>query len=146
MAFKKNNEQNVTQNIGTNTGAVQATSAGRNVHVTQQTNLALASEDITPPQAVEILEKIEGLIRANFPSEVSEAVEEAIDYTSMAKKEAQKKEPRKSLIVANLEGTTSLLQKLNQTTEETKELIVKLKPLFVKLTSWLGVAVNHFFG
>jgi hypothetical protein len=150
MIFKQNERQKIIQKVGNNnTGTFQAINADRDVYVNQLNRQATSSKEITQSKAIEYLEKIEKLIKeAKLASEaeVVEILEEATDCASDAKKAAQRKEPSKSPIVANLERATSLLQKMNQATDATKELIDKLKPWLVKLTSWLGVAVNHFFG
>jgi hypothetical protein len=107
MTFKKNARQNITQKLGNNnTGTFQVINAGRDAYATQQTSQALSSEKITQSEAIKYLTKIEELIKkADLPSEpeVVEIVEKTTDYTNMAKKEAQEKEPHKSSIVVNLD-------------------------------------------
>lgn len=114
MIFKKDERHNIIQNIGNNnTGMFQINNSGRDVYITQHNDRDFSSEEITKTQALGYLTKIEELIKeANLPSAI---LEEATHYASIAKKETEQKEPRKSLIVDSLEGVTSVLQKLNQT-------------------------------
>ncbi len=137
-------QQNVTQNIGTNTGQAQAIAAGRDVNATQQMTPSEEASEITQEQAVEILTKIEELIKAaNLPPEV---VEEAAKYAGRAKEEASEKEPQQSIVLSQLDRATSVIKKLDTTAGAAKDLISFLKPLFVKLAGWLSVAASHFFG
>lgn len=110
MTFKKNDRQKITQKIGNNnTGTLQIINAGRDAYATQRNSQALSSHEITQSEAIEYLTKIEELIKeANLllEAEVIEVVEEATDCASMAKRSAQRKEPDKSLIIANLERVT----------------------------------------
>lgn len=139
--------QNVTQTVGTNTGAMQGVAAGRDANAVQQTTQGTPAEEISQDEAVKLIEEIGALLeKADLPPE---AKEEMADYTKMAQKEAKKPEPRKNLITGNLEAATSILTHLSKTTDAAKETVNKLKPIFQKLAPWLGIAATaatHFFG
>jgi hypothetical protein len=146
VAGNQKHEQNVIQRVGTNQGLMQAVAAGHDTNVNQQTNQGIPTDEITQEQAIELLAQIETLLKnTQESSRAKEVIEEAADYTSMAKKEAQKKEPRKLLVLGNLEGAITLLKNLNTGTESAKELISNLKPYVLKLAGWLGVAASHFW-
>ncbi|MCA2656755.1 hypothetical protein [Microcystis sp. M061S2] len=137
-------QQTVTQIVGSNTGQIQAIAAGGNVTATQQGASGETTEQITQEQAVEILAQIEQLLKASpLPSEV---VSKATEYTTNAKQEANEEKPEQSIIIKQLERATSVIKKLDTTAGATKDLISKLRPLFVKLAAWLGVAISHFWG
>lgn len=138
------NQQNVSQKIGSNTGQAQAIAAGGDVNANQSMNPMEGVEGISQENAVELLTKIEELIKtANLPSEV---VQEATKYVGKAKEEAEEKEPQQPIVLSQLDRATNAIKKLDTTASATSDFISKLKPLFVKLAGWLGVAVNHFFG
>jgi hypothetical protein len=59
--------------------------------------------------------------------------------TQMALKEAAKDTPKLSLVVGNLEGATSLIHQLGNTTDAANALIAKLKDPLMKLAGWLVV-------
>lgn len=141
MSSKFNSSQNVS--LGNVSNTQVAVGSGHKVDQQQvQTNIDTSAEEITQDQAIELLTQIEQLIEsANLPSDV---VEEATDYTRMARKEAQKTEPRKERITNNLEAATSLVQDLNKTTDAVKDLVGKLKDPVIKLSGWLGVAAAKF--
>lgn len=137
-------QQNVIQTVGSNTGQMQAIAGGGNVAATQQGVSGETTEPITQEQVIEILVQIEQLLKTSLlPPEV---VSEATKYTTNAKEEVKEEKPQQSIILKQLERATSVLKKLDTTAGTAKDLISKLKPLFVKLAAWLGVAVSHFWG
>lgn len=140
------NSQNISINIGHNAGSIQGVTAGENAYVTQTTvNSETQNLPITQTQAVELLAEIESLIKSlTVPSPSTELAEEAISYTKLAKKEAEKAQPRKKLVIGNLEAATSLIKDVSQTTDAGKELISQLKGPVTKLAGWLGIAAAHF--
>ncbi len=67
-------QQNVTQNVGTNTGQMQAIASEGNVNATQQMTQGETASEITQEQTVELLTKIEELIKAsNLPFKVGKS-------------------------------------------------------------------------
>ena len=140
MSDSHNPSPTISQTIGTNTGIAQA--AGQDAHATQQ--ITQVAGGITKDDAIALLREIETLIQtANLPPDVTA---EAVDYTQMALKEAAKDTPKPSLVVGNLEGATSLIHRLGNTTDAANALIAKLKDPLMKLAGWLGVAAAHFLG
>ncbi|MDJ0713883.1 MAG: DUF4062 domain-containing protein [Prochloraceae cyanobacterium] len=140
---KTENQQSVTQNIGTNTGQAQAIAAGGDVNATQQMSQGEA-EELTQEQIIEILAQIKQSIEnAELPKEVTT---QAVKYADKASEEASEEKADKAIVVRHLERATSVIKKLDTTTGAALKLVEKLKPLVLKLTGWLGVAANHFFG
>lgn len=137
-------QQKVTQTINNNTGQAQAIASGKDVKAIQEITSNQSGEDITTKEAIEILAQIEQLIKtANLPSEIAE---EASKYVGKAKEEAREKEPETSMVVKQLERATTAIKKTDTTVGAASELVKKLKPLFGKLTGWLGLAISYFFG
>jgi ElaB/YqjD/DUF883 family membrane-anchored ribosome-binding protein len=143
-------QQSITN--GTNTGAMQAGVAGGNANVLQgdsnvieQTNQVTPAEhSITQDEATKLLAQIEELLKtANLPDE---SKGKASKFLAAAKEEAKEAEPDKDFIKGNLERVTKTIQATTETVVASQGLLSKLKPIFVKLAPWLGVAASYFLG
>lgn len=110
---------------------------GDNNQVGVDTEAPLTQDDI-----VKLLEELEALIlKAELPEETKEEVSEEI---SAAKKATNKQEPKKNIALANLESVAQTLEKTNKTVDAGQKLWSKVKPIIVKIASWLGAAAGSY--
>lgn len=134
-------KREINQRISNNTGQAQAIKSGRDTNATQQISQSSSGEKLTTEQAIQLLTKIEELIKeANLPEEETK---QAIKYTQKAKEEAEEEEPDGSIISSHLKRMTNTVKKLNQMAEGTEELINHLTPALRQLSGWLGMDIDQ---
>lgn len=134
-------KQEVNQNISNNTGQAQAITSGGDTNATQKISQSSSGEEITTEQAIQLLTKIEELIKeADLPEEETQ---QAIRYTQKAKEEAEEEEPDGSIISSHLKRMTNTVNKLNQMAGGSEELINRLTPALKKLSDWLGIDLEQ---
>lgn len=133
--------QSISQSVSNNTGSVQALVSGRDIHVTQ---LNEENRVISKEEAIELIKQIESLIESShLPTKLKN---ETIEYVQSAQKEAEKENPKKTIIIGNLEGAIQLIKNASDIVDVAKKLILNLQEPIKKVAYWLGIAAAALFG
>jgi hypothetical protein len=136
-------EQNIKQNIGTSTGSIQNTIAGRDASTIQRVTTLTGNEVVTQKDFVKLLNDVEEILSSSTlaPKELTEILEDI----GSAKKEASKDKPHIKKIIGNLSSALSAVNGLSGTTEVAKQLVEKLGGPVSEMARWLGVAVSDLW-
>ncbi|MEO0534381.1 MAG: hypothetical protein AAF215_11030 [Cyanobacteria bacterium P01_A01_bin.123] len=118
--------------------------AGGNQEIIQNQRVSQGSMEVGLTQAnvVEIISKIDTLIRCSKMSEVQKA--EALSYLKATKEDAQEQDPDKQSVAKGLRRTKNFLKDTNDTFESGAVLFQNVQQLIKKLLPWLGVSVSFF--
>jgi hypothetical protein len=120
----------------------QAGQAGRDLTQTQDQNPGEAINRLSTTEVVELITKIEGLLRcSDLPEDQKGNV---ASYLTVVKAEANGQEPNKKLAAENLKRATEFLKETNNAVDAGQSLWTKVAPLLGQLSPWLGVASNFF--
>lgn len=129
--------------IGSSVSASQVGQAGANLYQSQINPPAPIEIELTAVEVIEYLRKIEELLLQdkNLPKPEKET---ALHYLDAAKKETKQKEPDKEIAAKNLKRVSDTVKTTSETVKTVKELWNNMKPILIRLHSWLGVAKNFF--
>ena len=94
-------------------------------------------------EVVDILVQVEEMVRNSQLANDDKITASA--YVTVAKKEIQKDDVDKNDAAKNLKRAGETIKSASETVQNTKQLWTSLKPLFLKVGEWLGVA-KDFFG
>jgi hypothetical protein len=93
-------------------------------------------------EVVDILAQVEEMVRSSqLPNDEKIT---ASAYVTVAKKEIQQADVDKNDVAKNLKRAGETIKSASETVQNTKQLWTSLKPLFLKVGEWLGVAKDFF--
>jgi hypothetical protein len=134
--------QNISQNIGSSSGSIQNTIAGRDASSTQKVT-SVSGIEITIQDVRKSLEDIENTIRSLGLEE--EPLNSALEDLQAAKKEAKKESFHKGKILGNLSSALCSVKGILDVTGRTSELMDKIAEPVAKLSEWLGISFSDLF-
>lgn len=146
VGIMTNNPGGISQsNTGSMGGGQQAAIGDYNQQTMSTQAAASAGEQLSQQDVLQLLAELEQ--RINESEIPADTKEEAATYLSAAKKAIDKEEPNKERAKINLEGVAEELEKAGKVAEAGTTLFTKVKPILVKVASWLGaVAAGSFLG
>ena len=123
-----------------NTGDRNQAVQGNNNRVIQNNQEdTLDKEQLTQAQVSELLAEIEQQVKQSILSETVK--QKAIMRLNSAADDIQEKEPDKQTAASNLKKFTATIKEASKTSEEAKKLLKSIKPVLIRLSKWLGVAI-----
>ena len=132
-----NTPNRILQSVANSPGAVNQSAIGNNnSQKAYSPELAQDHENLQKADAIELLRKIEELVRISNLSEPLE--EELIANIITAKKTLEKDEPNKEMTAMTLKNAADTLEKASKVADNANNLWQKLQPFFEKVILWLG--------
>lgn len=123
-------------------GALQMGQAGGDLQQSQVTDQQTDQQVITATEVVKQLEQLESAVNQSALTDAQKGA--LLPYLSVAKQEAAKDSPNKSLVEQTLKPVSETLKTLNETSEAGKSLWKTGVAVFKVVAPWIGVALSVF--